>query len=265
MNQESQNQSFGSFMPQSTQEYAPKKLMSVEELLSKSWEVYKSRFWSIVGLMGVFLLFRLLFLIIGLISGTGVGIGTIFLSGTEIKTTPEGWPGFIIIFLFLLLIGIFLQSWINASLIYLIKERGQKIGIKKSLKKGWSVLLSFIWIGFLVGLRVFGGSLLFIIPGIIFAVWFAFSEYVLIDEGIKGSKALSRSKELVKGFFGEVLWRLFIIAAIGIIAGFLQESVEEQTALSIIIALITIFFLNPFSTIYSFLLYKNLKRIKTSM
>jgi len=263
MNQEYQNQSFGSFMPQSTQEYAPKKLMSVEELLSKSWEVYKSRFWSIVGLMGVSLL--LSFLIIGLISGIGVGTGTIFLLETGTKTTPEGWPAFIIIFLFLLLVGTFLQSWINASLIYLIKERGQKIGIKKSLKKGWSVLLSFIWIGFLVGLCVFGGSLLFIIPGIIFAVWFAFSEYVLIDEGIKGSKALSRSKELVKGFFEGVLWRLFIIAAIGIIAGFLQESVEEQTALSIIIALITIFFLNPFSTIYSFLLYENLKRIKTSM
>jgi len=190
-------------------------------------------------------------------------MGTIFLLGTGTKTTSGEWLGFIIIFLFLLLVGVFLQTWITASLIYLIKEREQKIGIKKSLKKGWSVLLSFIWIGFLVGLCVFGGSLLFIIPGIIFTVWFAFSEYVLIDKGIKGSKALSRSKELVKGFFGGVLWRLFVIAAIGIIVGFLQESIE-QTAVNVIIGLITTFFLTPFATIYSFLLYENLKRIKTS-
>jgi len=262
MNQEYQNQSFGSFTPKPTQEYLPRKLMSVGELLSKSWEVYKSRFWSIVGLMGVLLLFRLLFLIIGLIGGVGLGMGAIFLLGAGAKTTLGGWLGFIIIFLFLLLVGVFLQTWITASLIYLIKEREQKIGIKKSLRKGWSVLLSFIWIGFLVGLCVFGGFLLLIIPGIIFTVWFAFSEYVLIDEGIKGSKALSRSKELVKGFFGGVLWRLFVIAGIGIIVGFLQELIGDTA--SKIIGLIDLFFLVPFTTIYSLLLYENLKRIRTS-
>jgi len=48
------------------------------------------------------------------------------------------------------------------------------------------------------------------------------------------------------------------------LVGFLQESVEEQMAVSIIIGLITTFFLTPFATIYSFLLYENLKRIKTS-
>ena len=270
MEQEYQNQPFGSFTPQpTTQEYPSRKLMSVEELISKSWEVYKSRFWSIVGLMGILLLIRLLFIIIGLIGGFSLGIGISFLLGTGTKTISEtilgGWLGLIIIFLFLVLLGAFFNTWMTASLIYLIKERENKIGIKQSLRKGWSVILSFIWIGFLVGLCVFGGSLLFIIPGIIFAVWFAFSEYILIDKGIKGSKALSKSKELVQGFFGGVLWRLFIIAAIGMLVGFLQESVEEQMAVSIIIGLITTFFLTPFATIYSFLLYENLKRIKTSL
>jgi hypothetical protein len=52
----------------------------------------------------------------------------------------------------------------------------------------------------LMELMVFLGSLLLIIPGIIFSLWYLFSPQVALLEGISGWKALRRSKELCKGY-----------------------------------------------------------------
>lgn len=53
-----------------------------------------------------------------------------------------------------------------------------------------------------------GGLILFIIPGVIFGLWYTFSQQVLVLDGKQGLEALAASKELVKGRFLSVLWRL---------------------------------------------------------
>ena len=55
------------------------------------------------------------------------------------------------------------------------------------------------------------GSLFFLIPGIIFSVWFIFGDFVLIDEDIRGVKALLRSKKYVEGRWFYVLKHLAFI------------------------------------------------------
>lgn len=67
----------------------------------------------------------------------------------------------------------------------------------------WPVL----WTSLLVSLIVLGGSLLLIVPGIIFAIWYNFSLYAVVFENAKGLGALRASKALVTGRWWAIFWR----------------------------------------------------------
>ena len=67
----------------------------------------------------------------------------------------------------------------------------------------WPVLVASL----LVGLIVLGGSLLLVIPGIIFAIWYNFTFYTVIFENAKGLGALRASKALVSGRWLAIFWR----------------------------------------------------------
>ncbi len=86
--------------------------------------------------------------------------------------------------------------------------RGEEFDVRHlaetALKKLWPVLFVVI----LTGLAVMAGLILFIIPGIIFSVWFAFAYYEAILSDTRGIEALKRSKDLTQGRFWSVLWRL---------------------------------------------------------
>ncbi len=212
-------------------------LLDVKDLLKRAWQIYKTRFLVFLGISILPIIF------------------------TSLMSFYKSFSPLTIIFG---IITILVSIWSGASLLYAVKEREQKIGIKESFTKGWHKFIPYLWISFLVMLIVAGGSILFIIPGIIFAVWFNFATYVLISEDLKGTKALSRSKQLVKGKFKSVIWRFFVVGVISfiILAGisflfsFFGKTVED--VVSSIISL----FLAPFITTYSFLIYEDLKKLK---
>ena len=56
----------------------------------------------------------------------------------------------------------------------------------------------------LAGLTIGLGFILCIAPGIIFAIWYVFVSQVVVVEGLKAEKAMSRSKELTSGYRGLV-------------------------------------------------------------
>jgi hypothetical protein len=72
-------------------------------------------------------------------------------------------------------------------------------------------ILSFVWLMILSFLVIYGGLMLFIIPGIIALIYIFVAQYSLVHEGTKGMSALQRSRQLVSGNAGPVVWRLFIM------------------------------------------------------
>ena len=79
-----------------------------------------------------------------------------------------------------------------------------------SLKINRSVAISTSLILILTMLIIEGGSLLFIIPGIIFTVWYAFTVYEVIFDNKTGTSALSASKQLVMGRWWATAVRLVL-------------------------------------------------------
>jgi hypothetical protein len=97
-------------------------------------------------------------------------------------------------------------------------ETGSAPHWREVLKSVTPHLSSSIWVSILVGLLVLLGTILLFIPAIIFSGWYAFSVYMVLFEGKKGTEAMRASKELVAGRWLAVFWR---IIAPGFVYGFL--------------------------------------------
>ena len=140
------------------------------------------------------------------------------------------------------------------ALFYTLKEKDfNVVSIKDMLWLTWSKVGSFAWVAFLMGILTFLGFVIFIIPGIVIYVWLSLSLYVLVFEDIKGKNALRRSRILVKGYWWELFSRLFLF--------FLLVSVIS--IIPIIGGLIKVLFLMPLGVIYGYLIYEDLKRVKS--
>jgi len=224
-------------------------LPGVEDLLKRTWQVYKTRLGTFLGIMVFPVIVNIVFLIAG---SALITLGPIL---------------FFTIFL-LIAIAIIIALWAQVSLLYAVKEREIKIGIVESFRRGWPKIISFFWISLLTGFITVGGFLLLIVPGIIFAVWFAISRVVLVSEDFRGMNALLRSKQLVAGYWGKVFWRLIVI---GIIVIVIYLGIAFPVIFSVgklvgnIIGSIIPLFLTPFLVTYSFLIFEDLRKLKIDL
>ncbi|MFH1611652.1 MAG: hypothetical protein ABH887_00015 [bacterium] len=233
----------------------PSSLRGIGDLLKESWQIYKKRFKTFVGISIIFPVVIMLF-----------SLGFPFAASLLKDKNSATILAMIAIWLIIFIVIIFLATWPQVALLYAIKERDAQIGIKDSFAKGWRKIFSFWWISVLTSLIVASGFLLLIIPGIIFSIWFALSAYVLIGEDLKGMKALSRSKQLIKDYWGKVFLRFAVVSIIGLviysifglIGGIFKISLVED-----LIALIVSILLTPFVLTYMYLIYENLKQLKS--
>ena len=221
-------------------------LPGLGDLLKRTFSVYKARLGTFLGIMVFPLICSVFFLI---------------LPANFKKNLLLGISLFIIFWLAVMVTSL----WSSVSLLYAIKEREEKIGIVESFRKGWHKIISFVWISILAGFITLGGFLLFIIPGIIFAIWFAFPIYVLVSEDLRGMNALFRSKQLVSGKWGSVALRLFTIGVIALVIYsvifFPLSFFVGKKAADIGDSIISLF-LTPFSVTFTFLIYEDLKKFK---
>ncbi len=79
---------------------------------------------------------------------------------------------------------------------------GDPVDAEASYRYGFKRLGSVLLVSLLVGLAVLGGFILLIIPGIIFLVFLSVSIPALVVENRRGTDAMSRSWNLVKGHSG---------------------------------------------------------------
>lgn len=217
------------------------KLISIKELFVRSFAIYKQKFFVFIKLIAINAVIILF----------GLPLSILFF-------LPINKNFYISIILFTFLIaGVFaalvIAFLIKVSLMLVVKERSVTMSVKEYLSHGLVLAGSYAWVSFIVALTVLGGFILLIIPGIVFAVWFSFSTYVFIAEGKKGKSAMVRSKELVKGYWWVIFGRLLVIGILGAIV----------SQIPFLGYLINLLFMMPLTLIYMYLLYEDLKRIKT--
>jgi hypothetical protein len=161
------------------------------------------------------------------------------------------------------------------SFVLAIKNPGQSF--KEVFKNSNSYFWKFLLVSILTGILVILWSLLLIIPGIIFAVFYSLAIYTLFFEDFAGRQALRRSQELIKGYWWAVFGRLlfagvlfFIVIVIwslpvSLIVGLLSLIPGAAFVASIVGLLLVNFallLLQQMYMIYFYLIYRDTAAVK---
>ena len=119
--------------------------------------------------------------------------------------------------------------------------------IINTVKAKWvNILIANILTGVIIGLC----SLLFVIPGIIMALAYAFVTYLVVDTDVSGNDALSKSREMMKGYKSDYFvfqlsfigWYLLVPFTLGLI----------------------LIWLYPYYTVANTIYYEKLKEIRNA-
>lgn len=125
----------------------------------------------------------------------------------------------------------------------------QKVSVAAAWQWAKGRVIGLFWISLLTVFVVWGGLLLFIIPGLIVLLSVYFAQYVYVVEGQTGMNALLRSRELMKGQWWVIARRLSVIGFIffaimlgfgilaGIVTSFVGETGLESALWSIVLVL----------------------------
>jgi hypothetical protein len=120
------------------------------------------------------------------------------------------------------LVGIFVVLPLtNAAVIHAVARKylGHNVTAAEAIQNGFQKIAPLVWTGILMVLAIMGGVVLFIVPGILFALWFGLAQHVVVLEGVSGVQALKRSKQLVRPYLGTFLMLGILLTIIGVMVG----------------------------------------------
>lgn len=232
---------------------APQGLKPAKELLREAWQSYKNKFWSLLGIMAIPYLAA--FVLAGIF---GAGISAAIALPLVWKVVAA------VIVLAAALAFIYVQVWGQASLITFAAEEASSL--KESFLKSRPLIMALFVTNLLVGLSILFGVVLFVVPGIIFALWFMFTSFIVVLEKASGFNAAMKSREYFRGLGSDIVLRLlllllvyiFFTIAVSIVAGIISHN---ETATGSIRAIAN-FVIAPFWVVFMVTLFKDVKRIK---
>jgi hypothetical protein len=171
-------------------------LASASEILKTSWDLYKTNFRKLLPFI------TFLFII---------NFSIPYLDLALISYLPGVISGILVI-LIIPIINALLSIWVTngfiltASALSLSQPAPEW---KLALSQAKAYLPRVVGASILVALIVIGGTIAFIIPGIIFTVWLMFVSQEIVLKNAHITEALSASKALVSGRWWKMWWRFF--------------------------------------------------------
>lgn len=157
----------------------------ISSSLHQGWDVFKKHIWFLIGVAVVMLLVQAL-------PGFLVGVMGI--------REDSGAAGIIN------LLGTILSLIVSMGWIYVMIEliRGNQPKLEDLFAKA-NVIIKYIFGSILYGLIVVVGLILLIIPGIIWAIKFMFTPYLIVDKEVGPMEALRMSSKMTNGLKWELL------------------------------------------------------------
>lgn len=218
---------------------APRNLRSLGELFNDAFEVYKERFGTFFGI--IFFSVLLVVATVGIVAAIGLALSFVFPGKKQVVVAVGVLLGLIPFFAALF--------WGMAAFVFAVTDSA--LGIREAFGRGWRSVRSFMWLYSIMGFIITGGYLLFLVPGIIFSVWFAFCQFILARDDVRGMDALLRSREYVRDMWFEVFGRLAVVWLASLFLG----------AIPLLGPLFSLLFA-PFVMVFTYLIYEDLAGIK---
>lgn len=233
-------------------EVKTQKLPSFIDLIKESINVYKSN-WKILIKIEL-LLWAINF---------GIGVAAVILPLIFHYYTSMPLPAAAAATLFLVAIAglIWLMVLLTIGIIIVLQDKQDNPRISDIIKKATPYGVPSVWAGILSSMVVFAGMVMFIIPGFIFAIWFVFWQYTLVIDNERGLAALEKSRNYIKGYFGDV----FILFALGTMTIFFATIAIDKLKIlpaGDILTIAASIAIAPVYSIFYYLIFTHLKRLR---
>jgi hypothetical protein len=217
-------------------------LHSIGSLFRDSWDLYKERWQVLVEIV----LLPTLIVVLGYV---------LFYLGF-----PFSILGGLIVF-----IGYIIFVF---SMLPLIFSLHHTAGVDASYKATIGWFWAFVWVTILELLAVMGASIMLIVPGIWLGVALMLMIYVFVIEHRRGIDALRQSKDYIKGYWWAVLGRVLLLGLIFLAATIIIEipvMIIAGNAARILVTMVLTLFFVPFSMIYQYVIFENLRALKPEL
>lgn len=170
------------------------KLIGAGDLIESSWLIYKNNWKPLLKVSFWMFLPTALVTATGLLMRLLATSELVAVSVAMIVSIPVYLAQFIATIVFVLAIDARLEN--------------KNIDIKKMTEGALKRFFPIIFVVIIATAAIFGGFLLLIIPGVIFSVWFAFAFYESVLADARGTSALKASRDLARGKWLQIFWRL---------------------------------------------------------
>lgn len=216
-------------------------LLPIGALFDRCWLVCRERLVTLLGisLLGYGLLLLGSLLLGGLVAGLPEVSGFPWLPGLLVGTAGA-------------VAGMLLMTVTTAAMIYALVDAD--LDVRHALGYGLQNLRGFFWVLLLSGFIIAGGSLLLILPGLLFFTWFVFAPFIFAEEGVRGMEALLKSRAYVRGRELPVCGRLLLVAVFG---GALSAIPFVGSLLALLVM--------PVTLIFQYEICRDLRRLKGSV
>ena len=239
------------------------KIIGSLELLKESWLVYKKNLWKFIevilyGLVGLIPFFVVIMLIVaygqsGLSTRVSLGVNILL--------------GLLAFLAFVASICLAVVYSIRAKVASILLLKNDFTSAKENFKEAKPYFVRFLGVSLLLMVLVIAWGFVFIIPALIFGIYYGFAQYVLVVEGKRPFSSVERSYDLVKGYFWAVFGRFMLVIAIGIAVylliswplKYLAETSAWFFSYNVFMNLIWVL-LSPYFIIYPYQLYISLKK-----
>lgn len=188
---------------------------------------------------------------------------TIDVLGQRVEVVePQGAGIVLLIAAIGLAIGIIITAVLQAAMLRGAAQAtlGDAVDIEASYRWGMKRFPSVLLVALLVGLVVLIGFILLIVPGFIFWAMLSVAIPALVIENRRGTDAMSRSWNLVKGHFWHAFGTIFVAYLIaGLVGSILTAIGGDNWFTSWILSSIAQILVAPFTALVSVLLYLDLR------
>lgn len=239
--------------PAQTAGPAKQKMIGIDDLVAGSIKIYKQYFKKFMFLM-----------LVGLVAYLPVNLITSWLA---VNTSMV--VGIILVILFVAAVLFLIYFAIRSQIGMYLVLKNPTMEFKELFKSTKSLFWKFFGLSLLSGVLIFLWTLLLIIPGIIFGIFYSFVLYLFIFEDVRGMNAIKRSKALVTGYWWAVFGRTCFMILVAILASlvlsvpfaFLSEGTSIYSIYNLLQNLVWAV-VTPIFLVFSYLMYKDLRRIK---
>jgi len=230
-----------------------KKMSGIDDLVSGSVKIYKQHFKKFMLMM-----------LVGLVAYV-----PFYLISAWMSVNTSMIIGIILVVLFIAATLALIYFGIRSQIGMYFILKNPTMEFKELFKNTRGMFWKFFGLSLLTGILVFLWTLLLIVPGIIFGVFYSFALYLLIFEDVRGMNAIKRSKAMVTGYWWAVFGRTLFVILVAMLASFILSLpfifLAEGTtwysiyslAQNLIWAVIT-----PIFMVFTYLMYKDLRGIK---